>query len=206
MLEGKQNLLCSRNQRVPFSEWFMKLHAVCLLAAIAVVPAAFSQAAPPQQPGNYIVMDKHCKEVHPGDTISYSLTVEGLQPGQPVLADLQMRPHHESPLLGHGLPAPDFHNLGGGGLGEANGASQNMYNFSFTVPKEIYSGRYHGVEVLVKANAPVADQDARRYVDVSHHASKRVHSFCLTVVSPYGEREAEPQVTNFQSGPIVPKQ
>lgn len=183
----------------------MKLQVVCLLAASAV-PAAFPQAAPPQSTGNYVVMDKHCKEVHPGDTVSYSLTVEGIQPGQPVVADLQMRPNHESPLLGRGLPAPDFHNLGGGGTGTANGTGQNVFDFSFVVPKEIYSGRYHGVEVLVKSNAPLTAADASRYIEVSHHALKRVHSFCLAVVSNYGAREQQPEVTNFQPGPIVPRQ
>lgn len=182
----------------------MKLHLVCLLAAVAV-PAAFSQAAPPQQ-GNYVVMDKHCKEVHPGDTVSYSLTVEGLPPGQPVVADLQMRPRHESPLLGHGLPAPDFRNLGGGGTGQPDGASQNIYSFTFVVPKEIYAGRYHGVEVLVKGNGPLTAADASRYVDVSHRTMKQVHAFCLAVVSNYGAPEQRPEVINFQPGPIVPRQ
>ncbi len=183
----------------------MKLLVMCLLA-VSSVPAAFAQAAAPQQPLSYVVMDKHCKEVHPGDIVSYALTIEGLPGAQPVFADLQMRPLHELPLHGRGLPAPDFHNLGGGGLAQVDSAGQNVYSFSFTVPKEIFSGRYRGVEVLVKADAPITTADASRYVDISHHALKRVHSFCLTVVSSYGDREQRPEVTNFQSGGIVPRQ
>ena len=183
----------------------MKLHVVCLLAALGS-PAAFAQAAPPQQQSNYVAMDKHCKEVHPGDTVSYSLTIEGLTTLQPVFADLQMRPLHELPLHGHGLPAPDFRNLGGGGTGQASGASQNSFDFSFVVPKEIFSGRYRGAEVRVKANEPLTTADGSRYVDVSHHTMKRVHAFCLSVVSNYGESPDRPEVTNFQSGAIVPRQ
>ena len=201
-----ENEKLSASQRGNFF-WgeFMKLQVVCLLAAF-VSPAAFTQAAPPQQQASYVAMDKHCKEVHPGDMVSYSLTIQGLNGVQPVFADLQMRPLHELPLHGHGLPAPDFHNLGGGGTGQANGAGQNTFDFSFAVPKEIFSGRYRGVEVRVKANDPVTVADGSRYVDVSHHTMKRVHSFCLSVVSNYGESPDRPEVTNFQSGAIVPKQ
>ena len=186
----------------------MKLQVVCFLAAL-LSSAAFAQAAPPQQqPGyvaGYVAMDKHCKEVHPGDTVSYSLTIEGLSSGQPVFADLQMRPLHELPLHGHGLPAPDFRNLGGGGTGQVSGIGQSVFDFSFVVPTEILPGRYRGVEVRVKANEPLTAADAPRYVDVSHHTMKRVHSFCLTVVSNYGNSPDRPEVTNFQSGAIVPK-
>lgn len=151
-------------------------------------------------------MDAHCKEVHPGDMVNYTLTIRGLSGARQVIADLQMRPLHELPSRGGGLPSPDFRNLGGGGSAQSGGSGQNTFSFSFVVPREIFSGRYHGTEVLVRADEPIAMADTPQYIEVSRHTRRRVHSFCLTVVSPYGAPEQKPEVINFQPGPIIPRQ
>jgi hypothetical protein len=175
------------------------LLATCITSAVAL-----AQAPAPQ---NVTVRsDRHCVDVHPGDTVHYSLTIEGLENVHTVSADVQMRPRKEAWMMRPaGLPIPDFRSLGGGGSATFDSPQQTSFQFSFVVPKEIYSGRYTGNGVVVRTDQPGTPYGPPVLIDVSRHTMRQVRAFCLNVVSDFGERPLRPEVTGFQPGEIVPK-
>ncbi|HEY4357402.1 MAG TPA: hypothetical protein VGN16_16750 [Acidobacteriaceae bacterium] len=180
----------------------MKRYATLLLAILALPAAVLGAQAPPPSQDVSIHADGRCHEVRPGDTVHYSLTVKGLENVRAVYADLQMRPGREFMARPAGLPSPDFRSLGGGGQAKPDASTPDVFQFSFVVPKEIYSGVYRGIGVLVRTDEPADPYGPPARVDVTHHTEKQARRFCLTVVSNFGEQHERPEVTNFRPGAI----
>lgn len=182
----------------------MKRYALVLLTA-CVGPFVMAQAPPPAQ-NIYVPADGRCADVHPGDKVHYSLTIDWAGNPRAVYGDLRLRPAGELRGFGGlGLPPADFRSLGGGGVGTHDPAQANVFHFVFTVPDEIYGGVYRGAGVSVQ----MAEQDPSsplHEIDVTRHTRKQVRAYCLNVISSYGAQPNRPVVTDFQPGDIEPKQ
>ena len=187
--------------------------ACCIarIAAAQMMPSAQSSAPTPDEPQNVNVKsDGRCVTVRPGDTVHYSLTIEGVGGAHAILGDLRLRLGHSRELMHGGLPAPDFRSLGGGGLGTHDNSEGKVYHFAFKVPKELYGGTYRGVEVNVSADEPPPQSQAlyrpvgerAPRVDVTRHTRDEVHAYCLNVISNFGAPQTRPAVTNFSPGPV----
>ena len=192
---------------------------VCCLARAAaaqVTLTAQSSEPPVYEPQNIDVRgDGRCMTARPGDIVHYTLTIENVGLAPALYGDLRMRLGKSHELIRGDLPVLDFRSLGGGGLGTHEAADGKMYHFMFKVPRDIYGGTYHGVQVEVRPAEPQRPYYPSRVryepvsvhvpkVDVTRHTRDEVHSYCLNVISDFGMHpfETRPAITDFAPGTI----
>jgi hypothetical protein len=192
-------------QCMRFAETCQMKRYLPMLCAVLAVGSAAAQSLSGDGAASRSVhaeLDGKCKAVRPGDVVHFTLDVQGVQYARAVYADLQMRLGRTYTNDVSGLPAPDFRNLGGGGPAMRDEKRGDTYHFSFTVPRDVLSGIYHGAGVYVTAaeNAEFSDNGSRN-VEVTNRTIKKVREYCLIVVSPYGG-VGQPLVTDFKGGPI----
>lgn len=187
----------------------------CAASAQTTAPTAQSNEpdTPPAQ--NVEVRgDGRCTTVRSGDTVHYTLTIEGVGGAHAVYGDLRLRLGRFHEPMSGGLPVPDFRSLGGGGLGTRDAAEAKMYRFAFKVPQELFGGTYRGFEVNVHADQPQTRPQPSPYlrverpeprVEVTRHTRDEVRRYCLNVMSHFGiETRYRAAVTNFEPGPVDP--
>jgi hypothetical protein len=171
------------------------------LAVAAALPAQSPDAGPAGAPATVEVRgDGHCPVVKAGDTVHFSLTLDGAGAAQAVYADLQMRSAHGG-FRESDLPLPGAGAIGGGGAGMRDAQSGKVYHFAFTVPKGSESGVYRGLGVMVTVRDGAGAEPIEAAVE--RRARDKVRHFCLAVFGP--ALEGYPTVTDFKGGPIERK-
>ena len=139
----------------------------------------------------------HCQTVRAGDTVHYSLTIDGVESARSVFANLQLRTGHAA-YRETDLPMPGTGLIGGGSAGARDGSGK-VYQFAFQIPAGVQSGVYRAVGVVVTLNQNV---DEPIEAEVDRHAREQVRHFCLAV---FGAGSGAPVVTEFHPGAVERK-
>jgi hypothetical protein len=175
------------------------LFAACLVSG--AVAHAQADAGPAAAPETVVVRgDGHCTRVRPGDTVNFSLTIDGVLNAKAVFASLQLTTGH-AVYREADLPMPGSGVLGGGGAGTRDSATDKVYHFAFKVPSDVLRGVYRSAGVAVTADFG-GGPDKAVMADVDRHAREQVRKYCLVV---FGPAENEPVVTDFQPGTVEHK-
>jgi hypothetical protein len=176
------------------------------LLSIGAVVRAQTMNGPAQAPSQseFVADDHGCGAVHPGDTITYTLTIEHVGNATGVFAELQLRPGRRG---GHlemtGLPSPNA-GLNVGGAAVRVTQDGNEFQITYKVPDGVDTGFYHGVGVLVTVSDPSVE-GGRRIADVTQDSLEKIRKYCVVMYGGHDRYGDYPVVTDFKPGAVEKK-
>lgn len=141
-----------------------------------------------------------CQAVRYGDTVNFTMRVEGVADARRVYTQLAMGLGSHPKMVKADFMLATSDSFGGGGLGKRDAAEPQLYHFHFVVP-DVRSGIYHSASVGVRAIYSDNSADEGAGVGLNRHAHDQVRNYCLAVFGGEGGQH-RPVVMEFLPGEI----